>query len=142
MTTKKQHGCRAKLAPGQWWNFCDETDMGQTMPALCEHCGGEHIRADDPDAKRKVEELNLKQLAFTEELRKKERLSGWILGVSDWVTTPVAAESYVGDGKPDCPAANEAISKAAAMTFILVYTFLFATILWPWSVFKYIKART
>lgn len=33
-------GCRAKLAPGQHWTFCGETDMGQTEPALCERCGG------------------------------------------------------------------------------------------------------
>jgi hypothetical protein len=44
-------GCGCKLAPGQWWNWCGETDMGQTMPALCERCQpGGHVRADDPDA--------------------------------------------------------------------------------------------
>lgn len=30
--------CGKQLAPKQWWNFCGETDMGQTMPALCEEC--------------------------------------------------------------------------------------------------------
>lgn len=33
-------GCKAKLAAGQWWSFCGETDMGQTAPALCTKCGG------------------------------------------------------------------------------------------------------
>jgi hypothetical protein len=40
---KSQHahkGCKAKLAAGQWWSFCGETDMGQTAPALCTKCGG------------------------------------------------------------------------------------------------------
>lgn len=37
--------CGVKLAPGQWWNFCGETDMGQTAPALCTACGGEYTRA-------------------------------------------------------------------------------------------------
>lgn len=31
-------GCGKKLAPGQWWNLCGETDMGQTAPILCEEC--------------------------------------------------------------------------------------------------------
>lgn len=39
-------GCRAKLAPGQWWGWCGETDMGQTAPALCIECGGQFKRAD------------------------------------------------------------------------------------------------
>ena len=30
--------CGKKLAPGLWWNFCGETDMGQTEPALCADC--------------------------------------------------------------------------------------------------------
>lgn len=29
-----------KLAPGQWWSYCGETDMGQTLPFLCTECGG------------------------------------------------------------------------------------------------------
>lgn len=40
------NGCRARLAPGQWWGWCGETDMGQTAPALCIECGGEFKRAD------------------------------------------------------------------------------------------------
>lgn len=38
----QRKGCRKKLAEGQWWKFCGETDMGQTLPALCTECGGEH----------------------------------------------------------------------------------------------------
>lgn len=36
------HGCKKRLAPGQHWAFCGETDMGQTAPALCTECGGEY----------------------------------------------------------------------------------------------------
>lgn len=43
-------GCGAKLAPGQWWNFCGETDMGQTPPVLCTECGGDLKRAEQKGA--------------------------------------------------------------------------------------------
>lgn len=36
-------GCGRILAPGQWWHFCGETDMGQTLPVLCTYCGGDYI---------------------------------------------------------------------------------------------------
>ena len=36
----QRKGCGRKLAPEQWWNYCGETDMGQTGPALCTKCGG------------------------------------------------------------------------------------------------------
>lgn len=36
-----KRGCGKKLAKGQWYSFCGETDMGQTIPALCVECGGE-----------------------------------------------------------------------------------------------------
>ena len=38
--------CRKALAPGQYWSFCGETDMGQTLPALCTDCGGSFKLAD------------------------------------------------------------------------------------------------
>ena len=41
---ERAEGCGARLAPGQYWGFCGETDMGQTLPALCKQCGGEFIR--------------------------------------------------------------------------------------------------
>lgn len=34
------NGCGCTLAPGQWWSFCGETDMGKSLPALCTDCGG------------------------------------------------------------------------------------------------------
>lgn len=37
----KKDGCGKKLESGQWWSFCGETDMGQSLPALCIECGGE-----------------------------------------------------------------------------------------------------
>lgn len=42
---KPQRGCRARLAPGQHWAFCGETDMGQSLPALCKDCGGDLRKA-------------------------------------------------------------------------------------------------
>lgn len=33
-------GCGRELAAGQYWTFCGETDMGQTLPALCIDCNG------------------------------------------------------------------------------------------------------
>lgn len=41
LKTRENRGCRKRLAPGQWWGFCGETDMGQTAPALCTECEGE-----------------------------------------------------------------------------------------------------
>jgi len=40
--------CNRKLAKGQYWTFCGETDMGQSMPALCTECGGK-FKLTDPD---------------------------------------------------------------------------------------------
>lgn len=31
--------CRKRIKDS-WWNFCGETDMGQTLPVLCKGCGG------------------------------------------------------------------------------------------------------
>lgn len=39
-------GCRRQLADSEWFNFCGETDMGQTMPALCTDCGGNYKLSD------------------------------------------------------------------------------------------------
>lgn len=38
MNELDRKGCNRKLAPGQYWGFCGETDMGQTLPALCVDC--------------------------------------------------------------------------------------------------------
>jgi hypothetical protein len=44
--------CGRKLAPGQWWHTCGETDMGQTMPAQCGECAAPEpgYTLADPDA--------------------------------------------------------------------------------------------
>lgn len=34
--------CNKLLKEGQWWHFCGETDMGQTMPVQCTECGGKY----------------------------------------------------------------------------------------------------
>lgn len=39
----RSKGCGKLLAKGQWWGFCGETDMGQTLPALCTECGGSYV---------------------------------------------------------------------------------------------------
>lgn len=41
--------CGKLLAPDQWWHFCGETDMGQTLPVQCTECGGEYKLAS-PEA--------------------------------------------------------------------------------------------
>jgi len=33
-------GCKRTLSANSWFNWCGETDMGQTLPALCVECGG------------------------------------------------------------------------------------------------------
>lgn len=40
--------CGRRLAAGQHWQFCGETDMGQTAPALCHECqpGGLTLHQD------------------------------------------------------------------------------------------------
>lgn len=40
----KAKGCGSMLEGKGWWCYCGETDMGQTEPALCTECGGEHKR--------------------------------------------------------------------------------------------------
>ena len=51
--------CNKPLAAGQWWNFCGETDMGQTMPALCIECGGEYkLKEQFPDLRGVGELMN------------------------------------------------------------------------------------
>jgi hypothetical protein len=55
-------GCRARLAPGQHWSFCGETDMGQTLPALCTNCGGSFTPAPpDGGAEVSVTSINAPQ---------------------------------------------------------------------------------
>ena len=31
-----------KILDDEWWSFCGETDMGQTLPVQCIECGGEY----------------------------------------------------------------------------------------------------
>jgi len=46
---RRHRGCRRPLADGQWWRFCGETDMGQTMPVLCTECGGDMRLKEAPN---------------------------------------------------------------------------------------------
>jgi hypothetical protein len=41
--TSNPSGCRSPIVD-DWWNFCGETDMGQTAPVLCTACGGTFAR--------------------------------------------------------------------------------------------------
>ena len=52
---KSQGGCGASFAPGQWWHFCGETDMGQTLPVFCTRCGGTYKLANE---ERRMERQN------------------------------------------------------------------------------------
>ena len=70
-------GCRASLAEGQWWNFCGETDMGQTLPVLCTKCGGDMVRADDPDATQKVEQAKIVWAAQSVQLDDERQRFAW-----------------------------------------------------------------
>lgn len=74
----KECGCNTSLAPGQWWHFCGETDMGQTLPALCTHCGGEYIRADDPDASAKVEALKAIWVKQSQDYAQRRQQEEWL----------------------------------------------------------------
>jgi len=69
--------CGKLLAPGQWWRFCGETDMGQTLPVLCTECGGDMILADDQDAERKVAEILVIWKKENERLDKDRAVSAW-----------------------------------------------------------------
>ncbi len=44
--------CGRKLAEGQWFSFCGDTDMGQGCPAECTDCGGSFEVADPSEPKR------------------------------------------------------------------------------------------
>ncbi len=44
--------CNKPLAKGQYWHFCGETDMGQSSPILCTHCGGVYVRTEDQIAEK------------------------------------------------------------------------------------------
>lgn len=48
--------CGRKLADSEWFKFCGETDMGQTMPALCTECGGSYLLAPDTKQTANTEE--------------------------------------------------------------------------------------
>lgn len=50
--------CSKPLAKGQYWNFCGETDMGQTVPVKCTHCGGNYIRSEDVNHPHVMQVLN------------------------------------------------------------------------------------
>lgn len=110
-------GCRKKLAQDQWWNFCGETDFG-SVPALCTCCGGEYILADDPDAERKVAELNVRLQKELEVMQSENKKHDWVnYDNSGWQTTNIVDTNhdntepkyigyYTGDGKakikPEC----------------------------------------
>ena len=51
--------CYEKLADGQWWGYCGESDMGQTEPVLCTECGGVFILNSTPNQEKLVRQLML-----------------------------------------------------------------------------------
>ena len=54
--------CYKKLAPGQWWGHCGDTDMGQTSPSatFCTECGGVFILDGVKNQEKLVEKLMIK----------------------------------------------------------------------------------
>lgn len=46
-----KEGCKKTLARGEWFARCGDTDMGQTLPALCTECGGNFQLRVYPPAK-------------------------------------------------------------------------------------------
>jgi len=52
-------GCDRALDNGQWFRFCGETDMGQTLPALCTLCGGDFkLLLENPNLLPNGNEIN------------------------------------------------------------------------------------
>ena len=115
-------GCNATLTPGQWWRFCGETDMGQTLPALCTECGGSYIRADDPDAEAKVAEAN-KATKCVNKVLGCTAQEGWTVYHAEGLKPKFVMfkSTYVGDGKEtktvytDLAEANNRIAQLEAL---------------------------
>lgn len=59
-------GCREAIKDS-WWNFCGETDMGQTLPVLCKRCGGEFDLEDDVDLVTEGQKVLIEHFASTYE---------------------------------------------------------------------------
>lgn len=51
---RRSTGCKKELAAGQWFASCGDTDMGQSLPALCTECGGEYKLVEHAGCGRKI----------------------------------------------------------------------------------------
>lgn len=105
-------GCRAKLAPDQWWHFCGETDMGQTLPVLCTACGGDMIRADDPDWAANLAKAKIVWKAQAEQADLEREQYAW-RHPNDWTITPLPPEAQ-------SDLENPTVSFGYAPTFIMI----------------------
>ena len=72
--------CGRKLAPGQWWSYCGETDMGQTAPVQCVECEPRYGYLLDGASASDVDAQNRKRDAAME--RYKE--AGYIGNLEDY----------------------------------------------------------
>lgn len=54
--------CGRNLAPGQYWTFCGETDMGQSAPVQCELCEVGGLKLPDQRDREKARYARLKEL--------------------------------------------------------------------------------
>ena len=68
-------GC-SRTIKDSWWNFCGETDMGQTAPVLCIECGGEYKLDHEVELKTKIQKLE-KQNKIMEEVIKRLNTHGY-----------------------------------------------------------------
>lgn len=90
--------CGAKLADGQWWHFCGETDMGQTLPVQCTDCGGDMIRADDPNAEARVEEMKVVWDKQNTQRKEERKRLDWELLPTPWVKTEIVRAEATTEG--------------------------------------------
>lgn len=58
-------GCKRSIKDS-WWNWCGETDMGQTLPVLCKGCGGKYDLVSDEE----LEQIKIKQIKTKQDKEK------------------------------------------------------------------------
>lgn len=57
--------CGSRLADGQWWGYCGQTDMGQTVAVQCIKCEPKYGYLLKGASREEIEEQNKKrEMAF------------------------------------------------------------------------------
>ena len=104
-------GCGRILKEGQWWGFCGETDMGQTLPALCKECGGEYKIAKPERFINDSKENNMKKKLRTDEIIEEYEKFYWKIHGRNPKIVRRGSWVYIGDS----PTAHR-VSNLSAMT--------------------------